>query len=60
MLARDVTTAEGSGSTLGPFIFVTASTLDWRPNRFRLALHVAMQIGLSHTIDRSIVLAYSL
>jgi hypothetical protein len=50
MLARDVTTAEGSGSTLGPFISVTTSGLDWRPARFRLALHVAMQIGLSHPV----------
>jgi hypothetical protein len=52
MLARDVTTAEGSGSTLGPFISVTSSGYRWRPDRFRLALHVAMQIGLSHTTYR--------
>jgi hypothetical protein len=46
------------GATLGPFFLLLP--LARGPDRFRLALHVAMQIGLSHPIDRSTGLAYSL
>ena len=46
-------------ATLGPFV-VLLQRIPLGPARFRLALHVAMQIGLSHPIDRSTGLAYSL
>ncbi len=44
-------------ATLGPFFLLLP--ISRGPARFRLALHVAMQIGLSHPI-LSMGLAYSL
>jgi hypothetical protein len=50
LVQGNVTYPTRNFATLGPFIIVTAQSmlLIGRPSRFRLALHVAMQIGPYH------------